>query len=224
MAGNYTDTLEHPALETVAAARDSRTGGRPLRRPFLVSLLLVSIGLISSGAVELFFSYREKIAALGELQREIAQGAAFKIQQFVDDIEKTMRATTQTQGIVTGGVTQDFRFELIKLLKVAPAVTEVVAVNSSGREAIKVSRVRTTLPDDLKDRSADEAFIKTRNGKSFFSKVYFVRKSEPYMTIAVPIERFAGEVIGVLIGEVNLKYIWDVVSGIKVGTAGYAYV
>jgi signal transduction histidine kinase len=44
------------------------------------------------------------------------------------------------------------------------------------------------------------------------------------MTIAVPIERFAGEVIGVLISEVNLKYIWDVVSGIKVGKAGYAYV
>ena len=32
------------------------------------------------------------------------------------------------------------------------------------------------------------------------------------MTIAVPIERFAGDVIGVLQAEVNLKYIGDVVS------------
>jgi signal transduction histidine kinase len=224
MTGNYTDTLGGTTVEAASVARDSRTGGRLLRRTFLISLLLVSIGLVVSGAVELFFSYKEKIAALGELQREIAQGAAFKIQQFVDDIEKTMRATTQTQGIVTNGLTQDFRFELIKLLKVAPAITEVVAVNINGKEEIKVSRVRTTLPDDLKNRSADPVFVNAKSGKSFFSKVYFVRKSEPYMTIAVPIERFAGEVIGVLIGEVNLKYIWDVVSGIKVGTAGYAYV
>ena len=44
------------------------------------------------------------------------------------------------------------------------------------------------------------------------------------MTIAVPIERFAGEVIGVLQAEVNLKYIWDMISAIQVGKAGYAYV
>ena len=43
------------------------------------------------------------------------------------------------------------------------------------------------------------------------------------MTIAVPIERFAGDVIGVLQAEVNLKYIGDVVSAITVGKAGYAY-
>jgi signal transduction histidine kinase len=202
----------------------ARTGGRLLRRTFLVSVLLVSVGLVASGALELFFSYREKIEALGELQREMAQAAAFKIQLFVDDIEKTMRASTQTQGIVTNGITPDFRFELIKLLKVSPAITEVVAISNDGREEIKVSRVRTTLPDDLKNRSVDELFLRARGGKSSFSKVYFVRKSEPYMTIAVPIERFAGEVIGVLLGEVNLKYIWDVVSAIKVGTAGYAYV
>ena len=43
------------------------------------------------------------------------------------------------------------------------------------------------------------------------------------MTIAVPIERFAGDVIGVLQAEVNLKYIGDVVSNIRVGKAGHAY-
>ncbi len=44
------------------------------------------------------------------------------------------------------------------------------------------------------------------------------------MRIGVPIEPFAGEVIGVLIAEVNLKYIWEVISQIKVGQTGYAYV
>ena len=216
------DTVESPA-ETLPT-RESAKSGRLLRRTFLISLLVVSVGLIASGALELFFSYRENIESLGELQREMAQGAAFKIQQFVEDLEKTMRASTQTQGIVTSGLTQEFRFELIKLLKVAPAITEVVAVDAEGREQVKVSRVRTTLPDDLKDRSTDEAFKRGRSGKSYSGKVYFVRRSEPYITIAVPIERFAGDVIGVLISEVNLKYIWDVVSAIKVGKAGYAYV
>src|SRR4029453_1831176 len=60
-------------------------------------------------------------------------------------------------------------------------------------------------------------------GKSYFGPVHFVRGSEPYMTIAVPIERFAGDVIGVLQAEVNLKYSGGVVSAITVGKAGYAY-
>src|SRR5919108_4612103 len=206
------------------AASGARRGGRLVRRTFLIALALVSGGLLTSGAVELVFRYRESVESIGALQREMAQGAAFKIQQFVQDIEKTMRATTQTREIALAGLTDAYWFELIKLLKVAPAITEAVALNPNGREQFKVSRVRMLLSDDLRDRSADEAFLRAREGKSYFGRVYFVRESEPYMTIAIPIERFAGDMAGVLIAEVNLKYIWEVVSRIKVGRAGYAYV
>ena len=170
------------------------------------------------------FRYRESVEAIGALQREMAQGAAFKIQQFVQDIEHTLRASTQTQEIVTSGLTEPYKFELLKLLKVTPAITELVALDTSGREQLKVSRVRMLLSDDLRDRASAEAFQGARRGKAFFGQVYFIRESEPYMTVAVPIERFAGDVVGVLVAEVNLKYIWEVVSRIKVGQAGYAYV
>src|SRR5919205_545108 len=105
----------------------SKGGGRLLRRTFVIAFILVSGGLLTSGAVELFFRYRESVEAIGALQREMAQGAAFKIQQFVADIEKTLRASTQAQEIIAAGLTESFRFELIKLLIVAPAITEAVA-------------------------------------------------------------------------------------------------
>jgi signal transduction histidine kinase len=202
----------------------SKGSGRLLRRTFVIALVLVSGGLISSGVLELFFRYRESVEAIEALQREMAQGAAFKIQQFVRDIEKTLRASTQAQEIIAAGLTEAYRFELIKLLKVAPAITEAVALDADGRERLKVSRVRMLLPEDLRDRSMAEAFMGARGGRSYFGQVYFVRESEPYITIAVPIERFAGDILGVLIAEVNLKYIWEVVSRIKVGQAGYIYV
>ena len=44
------------------------------------------------------------------------------------------------------------------------------------------------------------------------------------MTFALPIEHFKRNIIGVLQAEVNLKYVWEVVSNIKPGKAGYAYV
>ncbi len=203
---------------------ESRRSGRLLRRTFLIALLLVRGGLITSGLVELFFRYRESVESIGALQREMAQAAAFKIQQFIQEIERSMRAATQTKEIVAAGLTEAYRFELIKLLKVVPAITEAAALSPNGREETKVSRVRIILPEDLADRSSEKAFVEAREGKSFFSPVYFVRESEPYMTIAVPIERLGEEFAGVLVAEVNLKYIWDVVSRIKVGRAGYAYV
>lgn len=199
-------------------------GGRLLRRTFLIAFLLVSGGLISSGAVELFFRYRESVESIGALQREMAQGVAFKIQAFVQDIEKTLRASTQTPEIVTEGLTEAYRFQLIKLLRVAPAITTATALDTEGHETLKVSRVQMVQSQELAEQSTNEAFTQARQGASFLSSVYFVRQSEPYLRIGVPIERFAGDVVGVLIAEVNLKYIWDVISNIKVGQTGYAYV
>src|SRR5512134_3253459 len=112
------------------SVRGRKSSGRLLRRTFLIAFLLVSGGLLTSGAIELFFRYRESIEAIGTLQREMAQGVAFKIQQFVRDIEKTLRATTQTPEIVTAGLTEAYRFQLIKLLRVAPAITTAIALDS----------------------------------------------------------------------------------------------
>src|SRR3989441_2742228 len=202
----------------------SRSGGRLLRRTFLIALVLVSGGLLTSGAVELFFRYRESVEGIWALQREMAQGAAFKIQQFVQDIEKTLRASTQTPDLVAAGLTEAYRFQLSKLLKVTPAITTATVLDTNGRELIKESRLELVDPENLRNRASDEAFLHAREGESYFGPFAFVRDSEPYMRIAVPIEWFAGEVIGVLITEVNLKYIWEVISQIKVGQTGYAYV
>jgi signal transduction histidine kinase len=202
----------------------TRPPGRLLRGTLVIAVVLVSGGLLTSGALELFFRYRESVEAIETMQAEMARGAAAKIQQFIADIERTLRAAAQGQDVVVGGLTDAYRFELIKLLKTAPAITEAAAVDEAGRERLRVSRVRPILPEDLTDRSGDPAFLSARAGKTFLGPVYFVRESEPYMTVAIPIEPVGGEILGVLVAEVNLTYVRDVVSGIAVGKAGYAYV
>ena len=47
------------------------------------------------------------------------------------------------------------------------------------------------------------------------------RGSEPYLIVAISGNRASG---GTLIAEVNLKLIWDVISAIKVGKTGFAFV
>ena len=190
----------------------------------MLAAVLVSGGLIISAAVELVFRYRENVASVAGLQQEMAESAAFKIRRFVGDIEKSMRASAPGADAISTGLTPSFRFQLLKLLKNTPAVMSAVAVDGNGREIVAVSRIDLIDPDDLGERSSDEAFQRGSEGKVFFGPVYFVRNSEPYMRIAVPIEWFVGAVEGVLLAEVNLRYIRDVVADIRVGAGGYAYV
>jgi signal transduction histidine kinase len=195
-----------------------------MRDYFLISVLLVGGGLTASGLIEIYFRYQESQQHLAHLQREIAAGAAVKIERFVQEIHNTLKGATRSREIAPKGLTTEFRFELEKLLLIAPAITEALALNESGAIQVQASRLRTVLPETKKDLAISPAFLHAKQGKSFFGTVYFVRGSEPYMTIAVPIERFAGDVIGVLQAEVNLKYIGDVVTNLTIGKAGYAYV
>jgi signal transduction histidine kinase len=71
------------------------------------------------------------------------------------------------------------------------------------------------------DLSKDPKFTEAVAHKVYYGPVYFRRESEPYMTLALAGTR---KDAGVSIAEVNLKLIWDVVSQIKVGEHGHAYV
>jgi signal transduction histidine kinase len=200
-----------------------RKRGRLVRHYFFISLVLISGGLITSGLVELYFRYRESSADLVRLQQEITSGAAAKIDQFVQEIERTIRGSTKSREITEKGLSPEYQFELRRLLVIAPAITEAMAIDSEGISRVTVSRFTSVLPRDRKIDSALPALQLAREGKSYFGPVYFYRDSEPYMTLAVPIERYTGRAIGVLQVQVNLKYVWDLVSKLKVGTGGYAY-
>src|SRR5262249_57420869 len=64
-------------------------------------------------------------------------------------------------------------------------------------------------------------FIEAVERKFYSGPVYSRRESEPYMPLALAGTRRDA---GVSVADVNLKLIWDVVTGIKVGERGYAYV
>jgi signal transduction histidine kinase/ActR/RegA family two-component response regulator len=71
------------------------------------------------------------------------------------------------------------------------------------------------------DYSRDPVFVQAIAHHVFYGPVYFVDGSEPYMTLAIAGIRHD---YGVIVGKVNLKFIWEVVSRIRVGNGGHAYV
>ena len=182
-------------------------------------MAVVGVALLSNGIFEVFFYYREHKAALIRIQHEQAIAAAAKIGQFIKEIESQLGWTTQLPW--SAGSIEQHRFDALRLLRQVPAITELAQVDSSGKERLRVSRLAMDVIDSGIDLSKDPKFAEAVANKVYYGPVYFRRESEPYMTLALAGTR---KDAGVSIAEVNLKLIWDVVSQIKVGEHGHAYV
>src|SRR5499426_3144057 len=211
--------LDRLAIPTAGGNRR----GRLLRHYFLISVLLIAGALIASGLLEIYFRYQESMEQLAFQQREAANVAALKIQTFIHDIETAMKAATKHQSTDSQKSSADYEFELKKLFYLALPITEASVIALDGIAMTHISRSHAVSLDADRNFSHSAAFQKAVQGQSYFGPVYFVRESEPYITIALPIERYTGRVVGVLQAEVNLKYVWEVISAIRQGRAGYAY-
>jgi signal transduction histidine kinase len=222
--GRAQETVLDGSLETGRSLPERRRG-RLLRRYFLISFVLLAGGLAISGLSEIYFRYQEIREHIGVLQQEAAEAAAFRLGDFIQDLSRSIMAATKSREVTAKGLSPNYQFELEKLLLIAPAITEAVALDANGIVRARASRLRTVLPEDQRDFSGSIAFQQARQGLSHLGSAKFVRGTEPYISIAVPIEHLAGEVVGVLLAEVSLIYVGEnVVSGLFDGETGYAYV
>jgi hypothetical protein len=162
--------------------------------------------------------FQEHKASLIRIQREQAEAAAAKISQFIKEIESQVGWTTQLPW--SAGTIDQRRFDGLRLLRQVPAITELSQLDATGHEQLRVSRLAMDVVASKADFSKDPKFAEAIAHKVYYGPVYFRRESEPYMTLALTGTRRDA---GVIVAEVNLKLIWDVISQIKVGERGQAY-
>ena len=222
------DTDQRPGPMGLMASRLGNAGppaGASIVRSRLfikyVALLVavVVLALVANGAFEIWFSYQEHKASLIGIQREQAEGAASKIEQFITEINSQVGWTTQLPW--SDSTLDQRRFDALRLLRQVPAITELAQIDASGHEQLRVSRLTMDVVGSGTDYSTKPEFTQAVAHKVYYGPVYFRRESEPYMTLSLAGTR---RDTGVSIAQVNLKLIWDVVSKIKVGERGRAYV
>jgi signal transduction histidine kinase len=214
-ASGAPDRLGGPA----AASGASIVRSRLFIKYVALLVSVVVLALVANGAFEVWFSFQEQKAALTHIQHQQAEAAADKIEEFVTQIQSQLGWTTQLPW--TNATLDQRRFDALRLLRQVPAITELAQIDASGHEQLKVSRLTMDVVGSGIDYSNKPEFTEAVKNKVYYGPVYFRRESEPYMTISLAGARPEN---GVSIAQVNLKLIWDVVSGIKVGERGHAYV
>ncbi len=207
-----------------AAEDDKSTPRRAWRVPLAAKLAAALVGLVVlvllvNGAVNTWLNYNQAKDAALEVQQEKARSAAVRVGEFLADIETQLGLTTGAEWRFAKPEQQ--RYDFIRLLRQVPAITELSYLDGQGKEQLKVSRLEPDSVGSSKDYSQDPRFTQAVSDKIWFGPVEFRRGSEPYMTIALA---HVGKNSGVTVADVNLKLIWDVISAIRVGDKGYAFV
>jgi signal transduction histidine kinase len=194
-----------------------------MKRGLFLKYVVLFVGLVTgvlliNAALDLYFVYQDNRRASIEVQKEKAEAAAQKIESFVREIEHQLGWVTQTQWAALP--VEQRRFDYVRLQRQVPAITELVQIDRQGHEQLRVSRLSMDMVASDIDRSTEPAFVEAIANRVYFGPVYFHKGSEPYLTMAVA----HGRNSGITIAEINLKLIWDVVSQLRIGRDGYAYV
>lgn len=184
-----------------------------------VFLVVVAVALASNGVVQAWLAAQEHRTQLIRIQQEQADGAASKISQFIREIEGQIGWTTQLPW--SAAALEQRRFDGLRLLRQVPAITELSQIDAKGQERLRVSRLSMDVVGSMTNLSDEPRFKEAIENRAWYGPVYFRRESEPYMTLSMSGTRRDA---GVSVAEVNLKFIWDVITQIKVGEQGYAFV
>lgn len=107
---------------------------------------------------------------------------------------------------------------LVEMSLQFPMFEEVVSLDQEGKE------IASSNPgnESSKDWHQEEAFQNAIKGNPYYSSIRVGNDYLPHVVVAVPSYRM-GAVAGVLIAKVNLRGVWEITDGIKIGKTGKAF-
>ncbi len=191
----------------------------PLARRFARQVAGISLSLlIVAGAVEGYFGYREARQQLAHLQAVQAHAAAAEIEQSLRNVQHGFE---QVQALPWGQADFDVprrREELHRLLALNPSLVEVRDLDAQGCELLFVSR---RLPDRVAPAQPPQEGAAPQAATLGFGSPYFDDSAAAHLPLAL---RRSGAAAVTSVALINLRFLSDVVSGLRVAEGGRAYV
>jgi membrane-associated protease RseP (regulator of RpoE activity) len=138
-----------------------------------------------------------------------------------------VRGLTQNQAVakMRGAAGTTIKLTIIRAGEDKPlefSITRDLVEESPGaNQNDTVANPRASGEQTGPDRSKEPTFTVAMANKVYYGPVNFLGQSEPHMTLALA---GAGPEFGVSVAELNLKLISDLVSTLKVGGRGVAYI
>ncbi|HBL35691.1 MAG TPA: hypothetical protein DDZ55_02655 [Firmicutes bacterium] len=198
-------------------------------RSLEVTLKVAFIGLsvvvlLVTNSLTMYNNYQQNQKVVASQQHLIAKEAAETVKSFIQEKFTVLSVAAVTGDLEKDGIERQ-KHVSEKILGNEPAFRQLVLLNEEGKELTRVSRSVNQELRSLTGEAKQAIIAKVRTGENYIGSVYINETTfEPMVLSAVPVQNVLGDYKGVLIVEVNLKFMWDLVSAMKIGEAGLAYV
>lgn len=222
-----------------------------LRTKFITSFFIVGIiPLILMGLVSVYLINLTNKYNIASQETNLLVQKNDEIESFMEEIAEGMRIKVGYE-VYEPIALKDQEFLLQGILDVMPEVEEAAFLAvipdilpeapkgqsreregdkkfKIGQETRKLARYQdvfhTINSEDLIDKSFSEQFKTAKEGKDYFSQVYWTL-SGPMITVALPIYNKSDQIISVISIEVNLTNIQKkIIAQSRLGSDGYIFV
>jgi adenylate cyclase len=192
------------------------------RKYFLVLFAAVALPMAASGISNTWFSYVDQRSMLSALLRSEATSAAEEIETFLDGIIIPLGSTIPEDVSVNSSVRQ-LRLLLLRVMHQVPGILSVSFVDGAGTERLHISRAGSNRTEGGADRSGDPAVLGAQSAKVWYGPVSYRQGSAPSITMAMA--NYDDTILeNTIIAEISLKPVWLIVSEVRVGRTGQAFV
>lgn len=185
------------------------------------SVLLATIPLGIAG-FSLIRTYQENLRkSVIEVETEKARLVVERTKAFFEKVTSNLLFITKDTPYQKSDYSH-IKNHFKNLLNQNDYLMELTLLNERGWEVVKVSKFREEA-SEKKDRSRTEMFQVASKGRIYHGDFRILREVTPTMVVAVPVVRDQGKPAGVLVAQIHLQSVWDVVTGIRIGRKGFAY-
>jgi len=209
-------------MNTIENTKSKST--RSLRATLAIAFLgLSAVALLISNGLLLYTSVKSQQRAILSTQQLVAQGFSEEVSGFIEDNYKLLEATTEIVNLAKGSPDQK-KTILYSVASTQPSFRQIVLLDTAGKNLAFFSRITIfSLTDQFTELLESEVISQTSQGHRYISQIYLDNTThEPMMVLAIPVNAWGFQ--GTLAVEVNLEFMWDLVTQLKVGETGYVYV
>jgi signal transduction histidine kinase/CheY-like chemotaxis protein len=198
---------------------------RSLRVTLALSFLALStVALLIGTGLDMYFNLQSQRKLVATQQELVAQQAANSVKDFIQN-KIDLLATAGVIGNMGKADRPGRKLILEKLLGIEPAFRQLLLFDTQDKEIQKVARFSNLALSQLTKQIEYELFSQSHQRETYAGDIFIDEiTSEPLITLAVPLTDVFGDFMGTLVAEVNLKFLWDFVTDLKIGNNGLAYV
>jgi signal transduction histidine kinase len=205
---------------------------RSLRTRWTISLIFLALlPILVLGILVSWKSYKVQIELSDKYQREVAKHALSHVEVFIHELEAILSMAIKINNF--DSISNDEKTLILSKLRAlgdkkhVNLFEELSYIDDSGREQARVDRLNVFTRDEMRELSSAEVFLKPlKTGQVYYGSILINEQTgEPFFSIGIPtVDLRTGKTNGVLVSKVRLQAAWDMLTDIRIGESGHAYI